>query len=643
MIIVLKHHIHEGQKEDLRQFLKGHGYRVREIVGNEETVFAAVGTTSLDIRDIEVLPGVARVVPISKPYKLASRESQPEDTIVRIGPIKIGGPRVVLIAGPCAVESREQIMTAAAQIRESGAVMLRGGAFKPRTSPYSFQGLYEEGLKYLREAGDKYNLPIVSEIVSVHHVDLMKSYVDMMQIGARNMQNFELLKEVGKTGMPVLLKRGLSARIEEWLMAAEYLMAHGTDQVVLCERGIRSFETHTRNSLDLSSIPVVKNLSHLPVIVDPSHATGIRDKVMPMAMAGVAAGADGLMVEVHPDPDNARSDGAQSLFPEQFEKLVRDIETLCPVLHKALARSPLPSSPNTRKTTAGEDSTKESSQKESSSGKKIAFQGEAGAYSQMALNRYFSSHFENFNSISCPEFRDAFEMVLRGEAEYAILPLENSLTGSIHENYDLLLQYPDIRITGETRIRIQHSLIGAPNTKLADIKTVFSHPQGLAQCSRFLDTHPHITQQPYYDTAGSVAHIARENRQDYAAIAHSDTARVYNMAIIKEGIETNPNNYTRFVIVQHQEKANFASAQLASIVFSTPDKPGALLHCMETLSLQNLNLSKIESRPIHGKPWEYMFYLDVDIEKKAAAFEKALEELRDYSDDIRILGIYPRG
>ena len=633
MVIVLKHQIHENEKKELRQFLQTHGYTVREITGSEETILAAVGTASLDIRDVEVLPGVARVVPISKPYKLASRECQAEDTIVRVGPVRIGGARVVLMAGPCAVESREQIMTAAAHVKDSGAVILRGGAFKPRTSPYSFQGLGEEGLKYLREAGDKYNLPVVSEIVSVHHVDLMKSYVDMLQIGARNMQNFELLKAVGKTAMPVLLKRGLSARIEEWLMAAEYLMAHGTDQVVLCERGIRSFETSTRNSLDLSSIPVVRKLSHLPIVVDPSHATGIRDKVMAMAMAGVAAGADGLMVEVHPDPDHARSDGAQSLFPLQFEKLVRDIEALCPVLHKELARSTVQPTRTARKTPSSRKSKEETIP--------IAFQGEAGAYSEMALRRYFP--YENIHSISCPEFRDVFEKILKGEAEYAIVPIENSLTGSIHENYDLLIQYPDVCISGETRIRIQHTLIGLPGAELADIKTVFSHPQGLAQCSRFLDTHPQISQKPFYDTAGSVAHIAREKRKDYAAIAHSGAAKVYGMEIIREGIETNPNNYTRFVIIQSIDKAGTTTLQKASIVFSTPDKPGALLHCMEKLSSQNLNLTKIESRPIHGKPWEYMFYLDVDIEKKEEAFHRALKDMEEYSDDIRILGLYARG
>ena len=243
-----------------------------------------------------------------------------------MGKVKIGGLRIAVIAGPCAIESREQILEVAGIVREAGAVMLRGGAYKPRTSPYSFQGMGEEGLKYMKEAGEKYGMPVVSEIVAPNHADLMKEYVDILQIGARNMQNFELLKKVGSLEKPVLLKRGLAATIEELLMAAEYLLAHGTEDVILCERGIRTFETYTRNTLDLSAIPVLKKLSHLPVIVDPSHATGIREKVPPMALAAVAAGADGLVVEVHPDPEKALSDGPQSLYPEQFEKLMRDIE-----------------------------------------------------------------------------------------------------------------------------------------------------------------------------------------------------------------------------------------------------------------------------------------------------------------------------
>ena len=340
MIIVLRQDITPKQKDDIKTLLKTNGLIVREIKGKEDTVLGAVGVNRMDPRQIELMDGVASVVPISKPYKLASRELKKEDTIVTVGGVKIGGNRVVMMAGPCAVESERQIMEIASLVREAGAVILRGGAFKPRTSPYSFQGLGEEGLKYLRKAGDEFGMPVTTEVVSPRDVAMMADYIDMFQIGARNMQNFELLKEVGKTGMPVLLKRGLAATIEEWLMAAEYLMANGTDQVVLCERGIRTYEKATRNTLDCSAVPVVQKLTHLPVIGDPSHATGMRDLVAPMGLALVAAGASGLIVEVHNHPDKALSDGPQSLLPEQFEKLVRDVQALCPVVGKSLESVP---------------------------------------------------------------------------------------------------------------------------------------------------------------------------------------------------------------------------------------------------------------------------------------------------------------
>ena len=368
------------EKQRLKHFLDSKGLHIKEIVGEEETILGAVGQISFDIREVEILPGVARVIPISKPYKLASREFKKEDTIVPVGPIRIGGARIAVIAGPCAVESREQIMETAKIVRDSGAVILRGGAYKPRTSPYSFQGLGEEGLKYLKEAGQAAGMPIVTEIVSPGQADLLKDYVDIFQIGTRNMQNFELLKTVGALGMPVLLKRGLAATIEDLLMSAEYLMAHGADNVILCERGIRTFETYTRNTLDLSAIPVVKKLSHLPIVVDPSHATGIRQKVLPMSLAALAAGADGIIIEVHPDPERALSDGPQSLFPEQFEKLMRDIEALAPVLEKEVSRLPQKSPPHQQDIallTPSGTSTRRV---------RVAFQGERGAFSEKAIN-----------------------------------------------------------------------------------------------------------------------------------------------------------------------------------------------------------------------------------------------------------------
>jgi prephenate dehydratase len=472
-------------------------------------------------------------------------------------------------------------------------------------------------------------MPVVSEIVSPLHVDMMGQYVDMFQVGARNMQNFELLKAVGASGLPVMLKRGLAATIEEWLMAAEYLLAHGAEDVVLCERGIRTFETYTRNSLDISSIPVVKKLSHLPVIVDPSHATGIRAKVPPVARAAVAAGADGLIMEVHPDPEHALSDGPQSLYPEEFEKLMRDIEALSPVVEKEVIRLPQPT-----EVTASFARTAEPTEGTLD----VAFQGEHGAYSEMALLRYFQS--DRINPIPSHSFRHVFRAVLEGSALYGIVPLENSLAGSIHENYDLFLQYPDIRICGETQIRIIHSLIGLPGATFDDITHVYSHPQGLAQCAEFLDRFPHWEQVPFYDTAGSVAHIASLNDRRAAAIANSEAARVHGMAVLREGTETNPQNYTRFAILAREDNAAIAHPQKASIVFATADKPGALSSVMQHFAQNDLNLKKIESRPILGKPWSYMFYLDIDIEGKQELFEQTLDSLGDNVEDLRTLGTY---
>ena len=628
MVIVLNKSISTADKEHIREFLTRKGFTVREIVGEEETIFGAVGLVQMDRREVELLPGVDQVIPITKPYKLASREFKKEDSVVSVGPVKIGPLRLAVIAGPCAVESRDQIMESARIVRDSGGVMLRGGAFKPRTSPYAFQGLGEEGVRYLKEAGEKYDLPVVTEIVAAEHAPFLAEHVDVLQIGTRNMQNFELLKKVGALKMPVILKRGLAATIQEWLMAAEYLMAHGAEDVILCERGIRTFETYTRNTLDLSAIPVVKKLSHLPVIVDPSHATGIREKVLPMALAAAAAGADGLIVEVHPDPDAAFSDGPQSLFPEQFEKLMRDMEAMARVIGRELERPP-------RRTVAVESVAADA---DTGGALRVAFQGEHGAYSEKALSLYFGNR--EYESLPMESFQNVFDAVLRREARYGIVPMENSLAGSIHENYDLFLQYPDIRILGERRIRIRHTLIGRPGATIAGIRKIYSHPQGLAQCARYLDTLEDVERVPYYDTAGSVAFIAAGKDASVAAIASEEAAAYYGMEVLKEGIETNPSNYTRFFILGHGDEPEEEDADKASLVFATPDKSGALFSSLKVLADRGINMKKLESRPIPGKPWEYMFYLDVEVPGNRASFEAAVDELRKMSEDLRVLGIY---
>jgi 3-deoxy-7-phosphoheptulonate synthase len=283
-----------------------------------------------------VLPGVREVIRVSEPYKLAGRTFKPEDTIVDVAGVLVGGTEVITMAGPCSVESADQVGTVAKAVAASGARVLRGGAFKPRTSPYSFQGYGEEALKWMRAAGDANGMAVVSEVMDPRQIEMMMRYVDCLQVGARNMQNFDLLKELGRVRRPVLLKRGLSATIEEWLLSAEYVLAGGNSQVILCERGIRTFENYTRNTLDISAIPVVKKRSHLPIVVDPSHGTGRREKVIPMARAAVAAGADGLIIEVHNNPEKALSDGPQSLYPDQFDRLMGELRIIAPVLGRTL-------------------------------------------------------------------------------------------------------------------------------------------------------------------------------------------------------------------------------------------------------------------------------------------------------------------
>jgi 3-deoxy-7-phosphoheptulonate synthase len=328
----------EEQIQQVIERLIGMGFEVHRSTGARQTVLGAVGARhEFDIRDIEVLSGVGEVHRISSPYKLVARTFRPEGTIVKFpNGVAIGGPEVVIMAGPCSVESREQLLAVAEAVSKSGAKFLRGGAFKPRTSPYSFQGLGEEALKLMRHAADQFGLLVVSEVMEISQIQLMLPYVDMLQVGARNMQNFNLLRELGKVRKPVLLKRGIAATIEELLLSAEYLLAGGNYEVIVCERGIRTFETYTRNTLDISAIPIVKKLSHLPIVADPSHGTGRRDKVAPMGRAAIAAGADGLLIEVHNCPDKALSDGAQSLYPQQFVELMDQLRIIAPAVNRTL-------------------------------------------------------------------------------------------------------------------------------------------------------------------------------------------------------------------------------------------------------------------------------------------------------------------
>ena len=340
MVVVMQERADESEIEAVIERLNGYGFDVHRSSGVRQTVLGAVGVQpDFDVRHIKVLDGVADVYRITSPYKFASRTWRDEDTTIDFDGGLVGGNEVMVMAGPCSVESEEQLDAAAAAVSAAGATFLRGGAFKPRSSPYSFQGLGEEGLKLLRSAGDRYDLRVITEVMTPEHVDLIGQYTDVFQIGARNMQNFDLLRAVGRTETPVFLKRGLSATVKEWLMSAEYVMASGNPNVILCERGIRTFETSTRNTLDLSAVPVVKKRSHLPVFVDPSHGVGIRDKVLPLARAAVAVGADGLMVEVHPDPPRALSDGPQSLFFDQFTDLMQQVRLVAEAVGRTVRAS----------------------------------------------------------------------------------------------------------------------------------------------------------------------------------------------------------------------------------------------------------------------------------------------------------------
>jgi len=338
MIVAMQESATEEQIQQVIDRLVKMGFEVHRSTGARQTVLGAVGArVEFDIRNLELLSGVQEVHRISSPYKLAGRSFRPEGTVVRFANgVEIGGANVVVMAGPCSVESHEQLFTTAEAVVKAGARMLRGGAFKPRSSPYSFQGLGEEGLKLLRGAGDKFGLLVISEVMEIAQIPVMLPYVDILQVGARNMQNFNLLRELGKVRKPVLLKRGIAATLEELLLSAEYIMAGGNYEVVLCERGIRTFETYTRNTLDISAIPIIKKLSHLPMTADPSHGTGRRDKVSPMARAAVAAGADALLIEVHCDPEKALSDGAQSLYPEQFSKLMDELRMIAPAVGRKI-------------------------------------------------------------------------------------------------------------------------------------------------------------------------------------------------------------------------------------------------------------------------------------------------------------------
>ena len=640
MVIVLKKGVSEVQKQNLKDFLSERNFKTNEVKGEEDTVLAAVGKGAIDIHEVEMQDGVSSVIPISKPYKMASREFKNENTIVEIPNrrgqiIRIGGSRLVTIAGPCLVESREQILEIASTVARSGAVILQGSAFQPRTSPYSFQGLGEKGLDYLREAGDKYGLPVATEIVSTDHISLMKDRVDLFVIGKRNMQNYDLLKKVAALGKPVILKRALSATIEDFLMSAEYLLSGGTDKVILCEGGIRTFENTTRFTLDLSSVPVLHSLTHLPVIVDPSNAEGVRDKVSPMALASVACGADGVIVQVHNHPEKALSAGGQSLLPVQFDKLMHDIEALAPVAGRAVEHIRV----------LKEESSSSESKKSKNEKVICAYSGKKGAYAEQAISRYFDER--DVEAMAVDSFTEIFQAVQDGRAEYGMVPIENSLAGSIFQNYDNLTRFEDVSIVGAVTLNIRHALLGIKGSSIEQIKTLHSHPQGFNQCQVFLSRHKEWTHIDEVSTASAAKFVAEKKNPCDAAIASTVNAALYGLDVLQEDIEDDPSNFTRFVVIAANNTVcstlNVRS-NMVSFTFKTHNEPGALYNCLGVFEKLNLNLTRLESRPVKGESWRYWFYADAeirDINGDAQDYVgRVMEDLKKIAEDVRLLGIY---
>lgn len=636
MVIVLKKNSTPEQVGKLRSFLTQRSFKLNEVKGEEDTIIAAVGRVSMDIREVELLDGVSKVIPISKPFKMASREFKNDNTVVEIKNsrsqiIRIGGSRVCIIAGPSAVESREQILEIARNVASSGAALLRGGAFMPRSSPYSFQGLGEEALKYLKEAGEKYGLPVVSEINSESLIPMMKDYVDVFQISSRSMQDFDLLKKVGAAGKPVILRRSYTATLEEFLMSAEYLLSSGTENVILCERGIRTFEHSTTDTLDLSSVPVLRSLTHLPIIVDPT-ASGLRDKVPSMALASIACGADGISIGVHDNPEQALCDGAKSVLPSVFDKIVHDVEAIAPVIGKAVVH--IMEQPSEKQRQSSSDDRKTV----------CVYSGKAGAYAQQAIERYFDRDVE---SRPLNSFAAVFEAVTDGKAEFGMIPIENSLNGSIYQNYDNFSRFEDVEICGAVTLNIRHCLLGIKGGSIDGIKNVYSHPQGFGQSRAFLEKHPGWNLVDCTSTSDAAQFVSEKEEAVNAAIASTVTAGIYGLSVLAEDIEDDPSNFTRFVVItaRNPEKKKVLlniKDNMASFIFTTKNEAGALNRTLSVIGQQGFNLSRLESRPIRGQLWKSWFYADVELPEENAG-ECALSLLRlmkETAEEVRLLGIY---
>ncbi|MEN3202105.1 MAG: 3-deoxy-7-phosphoheptulonate synthase [Atribacterota bacterium] len=624
MIVLCRRLLEKSEKQDLAEEFKSRGYLVHFVDFDEEKT-AIVSERSFPVSEIFPSSLVERIIDLETSFQLAHRVVHPQGTIVRVGDVEIGGETIVVIAGPCAVESREQLFRTAEAVQRFGGHILRGGAFKPRTSPYSFQGLGIEGLEILAEARERFGLPVVTEATSPENAELVAAYADMIQVGARNMQNFELLKKAGMLRKPVLLKRGMSATIEDFLLAAEYILSLGNFQVVLCERGIRTIERLTRNTLDLTAIPLIKELSHLPIIVDPSHGTGLREKVIPMAKAALACGADGIMVEVHPEPERALSDGPQSLRIEQFRKLMRDLEVVSVLVGRELRKKDI----------LAEEFRGSYSVSLGSIQIRVAFLGEQGSFSSQVARRSFG---ESVEFVSCQNFREIFERVSRGEVTHGVLPIENTITGSIHHNFDLLLEFPETFIVGERFIRVSQHLGLYPGTKREELQVLFAHPQGFAQCGKFLESLKNVRVINVGNTEEAARRVAEFGRGS-GCISSEEAIAKYGLEKAEEDIEDNPRNFTRFIVVSRYFEP-LPEHDKVSCVFALRNYPGALYEALGVFARRGVNLLKLESRPFVGRPWEYLFYVDWEGNLVEEKYQELIEELKTKSTFLRVLGSY---
>lgn len=517
MIIVLKQGADETKVEALKKWIEGQGLAVSPIYGTEKTVLGLVGDTSgLSADELAMHEVVEKVLKVQEPFKKANRKFHPENTVIRVGNVLVGGKELVVIAGPCSVENEEQITQIALQVKKAGASMLRGGAFKPRTSPYSFQGLRAEGLVLLKRAGEAAGLPIVSEITNPYYLELFEQYVDLIQVGARNMQNFELLKELGRLKKPILLKRGFSNTLEEMLMACEYIMSAGNENVILCERGIRTFETYTRNTLDLSAVPALKRMSHLPVLVDPSHGCGLSWMVEPLSKAAVAVGSDGLIIEVHNNPMAALSDGPQSITPDEFAYLMPRLRE-----YARLESRDLPV------------------------GHAVAYAGTPGSFSWEAAEKLFPAS----PMMGLERFEDVCEAVSLRKADAGILPYENTLAGKVQEVIDLIERY-EFQIVDRLKLRIRQNLVAPRGTELKSIRKIYSHNKALEQCREFLKILPECRIISCSTTSAAAQAVSALDDKCSAAIASAAAARLNRLEILVPDIQDCDEDYTEFVVVK---------------------------------------------------------------------------------------------